>query len=54
MNERMRDLARRKVPDNQLATQLKLDDIGWAHTVSTSTFMRSIARYRDEVAAARP
>ena len=54
MNERMRDLARRKVPDDQLATQLKLDDIGWAHTVSTSTFMRSIVRYRDEVAAARP
>jgi cyclase len=52
MNDRMRDLARRKVPDDQLAAQLKLDDIGWAHTVSTSTFMRSIVRYRDEVAAA--
>ena len=54
MNDRMRDLARRKVPDDQLAAQLKLDDIGWAHTVSTGTFMRSIVRYRDEVAAARP
>ncbi len=54
MNDRMRDLARRKVPDDQLAAQLKLDDIGWAHTVSTSTFMRSIVRYRDEVAAVRP
>ena len=53
MNERMRDLARRKVPDNQLAEQLKLDDTGWAHTVSTGTFMRSIVRYRDEIAAAR-
>jgi cyclase len=54
MNDRMRELARRKVPDDQLAALLKLDDIGWAHTVSTSTFMRSIVRYRDEVAAARP
>jgi glyoxylase-like metal-dependent hydrolase (beta-lactamase superfamily II) len=54
MNERMRELARRKVPDNQLAAQLKLDDIGWAHTVSTGTFMRSIVRYRDEIAASRP
>ena len=53
MNERMRELARRKVPDNQLAAQLKLDDIGWAHTVSTGTFMRSIVRYRDEIAAAQ-
>jgi cyclase len=54
MNDRMRELARRKVPDDQLAAQLKLDDIGWAHTVSTGTFMRSIVRYRDEVAASRP
>ena len=30
MNDRMRELARRKVPDDQLAAQLKLDDIGWA------------------------
>jgi glyoxylase-like metal-dependent hydrolase (beta-lactamase superfamily II) len=54
MNDRMREIARRKVPDDQLAAQLKLDDIGWAHTVSTGTFMRSIVRYRDEVAASRP
>ena len=53
MNDRMRELVRRKVPDDQLAAQLKLDDIGWAHTVSTGTFMRSIVRYRDEVAAQR-
>ena len=51
MNDRMRELARRKVPDDQLASQLRLDDIGWAHTVSTGTFMRNIVRYRDEVAA---
>ncbi len=53
MNDRMRDLVRKKVPNDQLAAQLKLDDIGWAHTVSTGTFMRSIVRYRDEVAAAQ-
>jgi len=53
MNDRMRDLVRKKVPNDQLAAQLKLDDIGWAHTVSTGTFMRSVVRYRDEVAAAQ-
>jgi cyclase len=53
MNDRMRELARRKVPDDQLAAQLKLDDIGWAHTVSTGTFLRSIVRYRNELAAAQ-
>jgi glyoxylase-like metal-dependent hydrolase (beta-lactamase superfamily II) len=52
MNDRMRELARRRVPDDQLAAQLKLDDIDWAHTVSTGTFMRSIVRYRNELAAA--
>jgi cyclase len=52
MNDRMRELVRRKVSNDQLAAQLKLDDIGWAHTVSTGTFMRSIVRYRDEIAAA--
>ena len=29
MNDRMRDLVRKKVPNDQLAAQLKLDDIGW-------------------------
>jgi hypothetical protein len=32
--------------------ELKLDDLGWAHTVSTGTFMSSIGLYYDEVAAA--
>ena len=54
MNARMRELVRRRVPDDQLKAQLKLDDIGWDHTVSTATFMRSIVRYRDEIAAAKP
>ncbi len=51
MNDRMRALVKKGVPTDQLAAQLKLDDLGWAHTVSTGTFMRSIARYRDEIAA---
>ena len=53
MNERMKELVRRGVPKDQLEKQLKLDDLGWDHTVSTSTFMRSIGQYFDEVAAAR-
>ena len=52
MNERMRELARKKVPDDQLAAQLEPDDLGWEKSVSTGTFLRSIVRYRDEIAAA--
>ena len=43
MNKRMADLVKRRVPKDQLQQQLKLDDLGWAHTVSTGTFMRSLA-----------
>lgn len=53
MNQRMRELVRRGVARTEVAAQLKLDDIGWAHTVSTTTFMRSVGRYYDEIAAAR-
>jgi hypothetical protein len=42
-----------RVANDQLEKQLKLDDLGWAHTVSTLTFMRSIGQYYDEVAAGR-
>ena len=52
MNKRMAELVKRHVPKDQLEKQLKLDDIGWAHTVSTGTFMSSIGQYYDEVAAA--
>ena len=45
--------AERRVPKDQLAKALKLDDLGWAHSVSTGTFMNSIGQYYDEVAAAR-
>ena len=49
MNKRMADLVKKRVPKDQLEKQLKLDDIGWNHTVSTGTFMRSIGQYYDEV-----
>jgi cyclase len=54
MNTRMAELVRRRVPKDQLATALKLDDIGWDHTVSTLTFMRSIGQYYDEIAGVKP
>lgn len=54
MNRRMADLVRRRVPKNLLAGELKLDDIGWSHTVSTLTFMRSIGQYYDEIAGVKP
>ena len=38
MNKRMADLVKKHVPKDQLEKQLKLDDLGWAHTVSTGTF----------------
>jgi cyclase len=52
MNKRMADLVKRRVPKNQLEKELQLDDLGWAHTVSTGTFMRSVGQYYDEVARA--
>ena len=52
MNKRMADLVKKRVAKDQLEKALKLDDLGWAHTVSTGTFMGSIAQYYDEVAAA--
>jgi cyclase len=54
MNQRMADLVKRRVAKDQLQGQLKLDDLGWAHTVSTGTFMRSLSQYYDEMAAAQP
>ena len=51
MNRRMRELARRGVPKNQAQAQLKLEDLGWANSVSTTTWASSIDRYYDELAA---
>ena len=53
MNRRMRDLARKKVPKDQVQAQLKLDDLGWGNSVSTSAWATSIGRYYDEMANAQ-
>ena len=58
MNARMRELARSGVPKEQLATldqvrvQLRLADLGWENSVSTTAFMGGVSRYYDEMAAA--
>ena len=53
MNRRMRELARRKTPKDQVQARLKLDDLGWGNSVSTSAWATSIGRYYDEMAAAQ-
>ena len=59
MNDRMRDLVRRGVPKEQLATleqaraQLKLADLGWDNSVSTTAWLPNVGRYYDEIAAAK-
>jgi cyclase len=39
MNARMKDLVRQGVPVAEAGKRLKLDDLGWAKSASTSTFM---------------
>jgi glyoxylase-like metal-dependent hydrolase (beta-lactamase superfamily II) len=57
MNERMRELVRRGVSKDDLKTldqaraQLKLADLGWDNSVSTTAWFGSIGRYYDEIAA---
>jgi cyclase len=54
MNERMIKLVKDGVPKDRdrLVAGLKLDDLGWAHTDSTDTFIEnSINGYYDEMAA---
>jgi glyoxylase-like metal-dependent hydrolase (beta-lactamase superfamily II) len=53
MNRRMRELARKKVPKDQVQAQLKLDDLGWGNSVSTTAWATSIGRYYDEMANAQ-
>jgi cyclase len=50
MNRRMRNLARRGVPKDQVQAQLYLEDLGWDNTVSTTTWAAGIDRYYDEMA----
>lgn len=58
MNERMRALAKKHFPREQLLTlagarsALGLADLGWDNSVSTTAFMTSIGQYYDEMAAA--
>ena len=57
MNDRLRALIRSGVTKEQLATleqaraRLRLADLGWDNSVSTTTWFGGIARYYDEMAA---
>jgi cyclase len=59
MNDRMRELIRKGVPRERLSTldeartALRLADLGWQNTVSTTTWFNGFARYYDEIATAR-
>jgi cyclase len=59
MNERMRELIRKGVTKDQMKTlddaraKLRLADLGWDNSVSTTTWFGSFARYYDEIAATR-
>jgi cyclase len=51
MNQRMTDLVRKGVPKETVFSQLKLDDLGWDHTVSTVAFQGGLSGYYDEMKA---
>jgi glyoxylase-like metal-dependent hydrolase (beta-lactamase superfamily II) len=57
MNDRMRALIRKGVTKDQLKTldqartQLRLADLGWDNSVSTTTWFGSVPQYYDEIAA---
>jgi cyclase len=59
MNDRMRELIRKGVKEDDLRTldqaraQLRLADLGWDNSVSTTTWFSSFSRYYEELAAAR-
>jgi cyclase len=56
MNDRMRELVRQGVNKDDLQTldqarsRLKLADLGWENSVSTTTWFGNIGRYYDEIA----
>ena len=58
MNRRMRELARKGTPKDQLRTleqvrtALQLADLGWEHSVSTTASINSFSQYYDEMRAA--
>ena len=51
MNRRMRNLARGGVPKSEVRAKLYLEDLGWNHTVSTTTWETNLERHYDEMAA---
>jgi cyclase len=59
MNQRMRELIRKGVPKDQLRTlaqvraQLRLSDLGWENSVSTTASLGSFSQYYDELASAQ-
>jgi hypothetical protein len=59
MNERMRELIRKGVTKDQLKTldqaraQLRLSELGWDNSVSTTTWFGGFSSYYDEIAAAQ-
>jgi glyoxylase-like metal-dependent hydrolase (beta-lactamase superfamily II) len=51
MNARMRQIVRQGIARDRAAAALKLDDLGWADSVSTSTFLANdVGSYYDEMA----
>ncbi|HEX4023351.1 MAG TPA: MBL fold metallo-hydrolase [Steroidobacteraceae bacterium] len=53
MNRRMQQIVRQGIARNRAAAALKLDDLGWANSVSTSTFLANdVGGYYDEMARA--
>ena len=59
MNQRMRELIKKGVPKEQLKTlaqvraQLRLADLGWDNSVSTTASFGSFSQYYDELAGAQ-
>lgn len=59
MNQRLRELIKKGVPKDQLKTlaqaraQLRLADLGWDNSVSTTASFGSFSQYYDEIAAAQ-
>jgi glyoxylase-like metal-dependent hydrolase (beta-lactamase superfamily II) len=51
MNRRARALARGKVPRADFQARLKLEELGWDRSVSTTAWAASINQYYDEMAA---
>jgi cyclase len=52
MNARMKDAVRRGVPVERVVPELGLEDLGWAHTASTTNFLTNdVGGYYAEMAA---